>query len=76
MVSDFSVINASLRWTSGPRVTKPLEHLLTCGAELADSEEGGLKKTKRGDGNKSKVKEEETVGARRKKENLERRRSG
>lgn len=52
VVSYFSVINVSLRWPSGalapePRVTKPLEHLLTRATEMMESEEGGKKKKKR-----------------------------
>lgn len=47
--SYFSVINVSLRWPSAAqaqeaRVTKPLEHSLTLGTELMESEAGGKEK--------------------------------
>lgn len=78
VVSYFSVINISLGWPSvalalalalEPRVTKPLEHLITCTTELMESKEGRKKKT-RGDRDKSRGEEEEKVGVRRKKGHL------
>lgn len=76
VVSYFSVINVSLGWpfvALAPETEsdkKPLEHSLTRGKELMESEEGGTKKKKKVR-SKSRGEEKETVGVRRMEDHLQ-----